>query len=132
MLSSGTATMIDDTTTIYDFATGADVTCSDSSMGNGKTRQVFRQAMQEGELLTTSMGGTFVVDSKFDFNDFSSWEMEFTLTMKGKVFYARPRFCTDNGAMIAYAGCQRLLAGQHEDLAIKVQARWPMESLPAI
>ena len=52
--------------------------------------------------------------------------------MKGKVFYARPRFCTDNGAMIAYAGCQRLLAGQHEDLAIKVQARWPMESLPAI
>ncbi|WP_287815824.1 tRNA (adenosine(37)-N6)-threonylcarbamoyltransferase complex transferase subunit TsaD, partial [Pseudomonas sp.] len=29
---------------------------------------------------------------------------------KGKVFYARPQFCTDNGAMIAYAGCQRLLA----------------------
>src|SRR3546814_12821130 len=28
----------------------------------------------------------------------------------GQVFYARPRFCTDNGAMIAYAGCQRLLA----------------------
>lgn len=51
--------------------------------------------------------------------------------LKGQVFYARPRFCTDNGAMIAYAGCQRLLAGQHEDLAIKVQARWPMESLPS-
>ncbi|QKZ07085.1 tRNA (adenosine(37)-N6)-threonylcarbamoyltransferase complex transferase subunit TsaD [Pseudomonas eucalypticola] len=51
---------------------------------------------------------------------------------KGKVFYARPQFCTDNGAMIAYAGCQRLLAGQHEDLAITVQARWPMEQLPAL
>jgi len=51
---------------------------------------------------------------------------------KGKVFYARPEFCTDNGAMIAYAGCQRLLAGQHEDLAITVQARWPMEQLPAL
>lgn len=50
--------------------------------------------------------------------------------LKGQVFYARPRFCTDNGAMIAYAGCQRLLAGQREDLAIKVLARWPMESLP--
>jgi N6-L-threonylcarbamoyladenine synthase len=52
--------------------------------------------------------------------------------LKGKVFYARPRFCTDNGAMIAYAGCQRLLAGQHEGPEIKVQARWPMEQLPAI
>ncbi|PYC29160.1 tRNA (adenosine(37)-N6)-threonylcarbamoyltransferase complex transferase subunit TsaD [Aquipseudomonas alcaligenes] len=52
--------------------------------------------------------------------------------LKGKVFYARPRFCTDNGAMIAYAGCQRLLAGQHEGPAIAVQARWPMEQLPAI
>ena len=49
--------------------------------------------------------------------------------MKGDVFYARPEFCTDNGAMIAYAGCQRLQAGQHESLAISVQARWPMEQL---
>ena len=50
--------------------------------------------------------------------------------MKGQVFYARPRFCTDNGAMIAYAGCQRLLAGQRDGPAIGVQARWPMDSLP--
>jgi N6-L-threonylcarbamoyladenine synthase len=50
----------------------------------------------------------------------------------GQVFYARPRFCTDNGAMIAYAGCQRLLAGQHEGPAIVVQARWPMDSLPPL
>lgn len=47
----------------------------------------------------------------------------------GEVFYARPRFCTDNGAMIAYAGCQRLLAGQREGLAINVRARWPMTEL---
>lgn len=51
---------------------------------------------------------------------------------KGQVFYARPRFCTDNGAMIAYAGCQRLLAGQHEGPQIQVQPRWSMESLPAV
>ena len=50
----------------------------------------------------------------------------------GHVFYARPRFCTDNGAMIAYAGCQRLLAGQHEGPAIAVKARWPMEQLAAL
>ncbi|MCQ4348928.1 tRNA (adenosine(37)-N6)-threonylcarbamoyltransferase complex transferase subunit TsaD [Pseudomonas stutzeri] len=52
--------------------------------------------------------------------------------LRGQVFYARPRFCTDNGAMIAYAGCQRLLAGQHDGPAIGVQPRWSMETLPAI
>ena len=52
--------------------------------------------------------------------------------MKGDVFYARPEFCTDNGAMIAFAGCQRLQAGQQESLAISVQARWPMEQLSAL
>ena len=50
----------------------------------------------------------------------------------GAVFYARPRFCTDNGAMIAYAGCQRLLAGQHEGTAISVRARWPMVELEPV
>ena len=53
-------------------------------------------------------------------------------SIKGNVYYARPQFCTDNGAMIAYAGCQRLLAGQQQDLAISVQARWPMEQLPPL
>ena len=52
--------------------------------------------------------------------------------LRGQVFYARPRFCTDNGAMIAYAGCQRLLAGQRDGPAIGVQPRWSMESLPAV
>jgi N6-L-threonylcarbamoyladenine synthase len=50
----------------------------------------------------------------------------------GKLFYARPELCTDNGAMIAYAGAQRLLAGQAEDLAIKAQPRWNLETLPPV
>ena len=49
-----------------------------------------------------------------------------------KLFYAKPRFCTDNGAMIAYAGCQRLLAGQEDDLEIRAQPRWSLEALPAM
>lgn len=52
--------------------------------------------------------------------------------LKGNVYYARPEFCTDNGAMIAFAGCQRLLAGQKQDLSITVQARWPMEQLQGL
>jgi N6-L-threonylcarbamoyladenine synthase len=51
---------------------------------------------------------------------------------RASLFYARPRFCTDNGAMIAYAGCQRLLAGQSNDLQISVFPRWPMDTLPSI
>jgi len=50
----------------------------------------------------------------------------------GKLFYPRIEFCTDNGAMIAYAGCLRLVAGETEPLAINVRARWPMEELEAI
>ena len=49
-----------------------------------------------------------------------------------ELFYARAAFCTDNGAMIAYAGAQRLLAGQQQDLAIRVRPRWPMDQLPAL
>ena len=50
----------------------------------------------------------------------------------GKVFYARHEFCTDNGAMIAYAGCQRLMAGQSEPLAVRAIPRWPMDTLPPL
>jgi N6-L-threonylcarbamoyladenine synthase len=48
------------------------------------------------------------------------------------VHYPKNEFCTDNAAMIAYAGCQRLLAGQHQDLGFKAQARWSLESLPSV
>ena len=33
----------------------------------------------------------------------------------GRLFYAQLKYCTDNGAMIAYAGCQRLLAGERDE-----------------
>jgi len=51
---------------------------------------------------------------------------------KAGLFYARPEFCTDNGAMIAFAGCQRLLAGQQADLTIVARPRWPMDTLESI
>lgn len=49
-----------------------------------------------------------------------------------RVYYPRPLFCTDNGAMIAYVGTLRLQAGQCEDLAFSTRARWPMDELSAI
>jgi N6-L-threonylcarbamoyladenine synthase len=41
-----------------------------------------------------------------------------------EVFYPRIAFCTDNGAMIAYTGCQHLLQGRQDNLEIKACARW--------
>ena len=48
---------------------------------------------------------------------------------KSSVFYARPAFCTDDGAMIALAGALRLQQGYCEPLAVKVRPRWPMDEL---
>lgn len=50
----------------------------------------------------------------------------------GEVFYPQPQFCTDNGAMIAYAGLLRLKQGQQSGLAIDVKPRWAMAELPAL
>jgi N6-L-threonylcarbamoyladenine synthase len=53
-----------------------------------------------------------------------------TLQPQVKIFYPRLDFCTDNGAMIAYAGCQRLLRGEHNSsYAIKVLSRWPITEI---
>ncbi|NRA83884.1 MAG: tRNA (adenosine(37)-N6)-threonylcarbamoyltransferase complex transferase subunit TsaD [Gammaproteobacteria bacterium] len=50
----------------------------------------------------------------------------------GEVFYPRHEFCADNGAMIAYAGMQRLKANQTVGLEISAVPRWPMDTLPAV
>ena len=50
----------------------------------------------------------------------------------GRVFYPGLRFCTDNGAMIAYAGAQRLLAGEVDGPEAPVRPRWPLDELPPL
>jgi N6-L-threonylcarbamoyladenine synthase len=46
-----------------------------------------------------------------------------------EVFYPRLEFCTDNGAMIAYAGMLRLMAGEAAPSSIEARARWDLETL---
>lgn len=48
------------------------------------------------------------------------------------LYFPRLEFCTDNGAMIAYAGCQRLLAGERGDLSVEVHPRWGLGEVTAI
>ena len=50
----------------------------------------------------------------------------------GQVRFPRPALCTDNGAMIAFAGALRLQAGQHENASVMVTPRWDMATLPAV
>jgi N6-L-threonylcarbamoyladenine synthase len=50
----------------------------------------------------------------------------------GRLYYPRIEFCTDNGAMIAQAGCIRLLAGETQPLEIDARARWSMQELNTI
>lgn len=52
---------------------------------------------------------------------------ELEATDNVKLFYPRLEFCTDNGAMIAYCGYQRLKLGKDETLQIKVHPRWPLD-----
>lgn len=49
-----------------------------------------------------------------------------------EVFYPRFEYCTDNGAMIAYAGCMRLAAGETTPLNSKAMPRWSLETLSAV
>ena len=58
----------------------------------------------------------------FSHQDNRNWTPELKRALakeKAQVFYPAPMFCTDNGAMIAYTGCQRLMAGQQEASRIR-------------
>ena len=46
-----------------------------------------------------------------------------------EIYYPRPAFCTDNGAMIAYVGNLRQCAGQLENTGIRGHPRWPIDEL---
>ncbi|MBM7037436.1 tRNA (adenosine(37)-N6)-threonylcarbamoyltransferase complex transferase subunit TsaD [Vibrio ulleungensis] len=50
----------------------------------------------------------------------------------GDVYYPRTEFCTDNGAMIAYAGMQRLKNGDTAPLSVKAMPRWPIDQLTPV
>lgn len=83
-----------------------------------------RRALEQTGLTTLVMAGGVSANLKL------RARLDELAQQKGyAVHYPKNEFCTDNAAMIAYAGCQRLLAGQHQDLTFKAQARWSLESL---
>ncbi len=51
---------------------------------------------------------------------------------QARVYFPAIEYCTDNGAMIAYAGAMRLVAGQMDEAVFDVLPRWSLESLPGL
>jgi N6-L-threonylcarbamoyladenine synthase len=52
-----------------------------------------------------------------------------TRSLEATVYFPPANLCTDNGAMVAHAGCLRLQGGDRTDLAIRTRARWPITEL---
>jgi N6-L-threonylcarbamoyladenine synthase len=46
-----------------------------------------------------------------------------------ELYFPRTEFCTDNGAMIALAGCMRMAAGKSSGLGMSARANWELGSL---
>ena len=57
---------------------------------------------------------------------------DMALRRGGRACFPRPSLCTDNGAMIAFAGALRLQAGQHETAEVRVTPRWDMATLATV
>lgn len=83
-----------------------------------------RRALQQSKLKRLVVSGGVSANTKIRQSLTKMAEQE-----NARTYFPRLEFCTDNGAMIAYAGCQRLLAGQHENLEIHVKPRWPVSDL---
>ena len=56
----------------------------------------------------------------------------FAGTHDARVYFPALEYCTDNGAMIAYAGALRVLAGQRDEAVVDVLPRWSLEALPVL
>ncbi|OQW65554.1 MAG: tRNA (adenosine(37)-N6)-threonylcarbamoyltransferase complex transferase subunit TsaD [Proteobacteria bacterium ST_bin11] len=83
-----------------------------------------RRALQQAKLKTLVVAGGVSANQEI-----RRQLQEMAAKEGAEIYFPRPEFCTDNGAMIAYAGCQRLMAGQTQNLEIFARPRWPMEQL---
>lgn len=81
-----------------------------------------RRALQQTGLKT------LVVSGGVSANQLLRQELQTMVTaLNARVYFPRLEFCTDNGAMVAYAGYRRYQADISADLSIDIQPRWPLE-----
>ena len=83
-----------------------------------------RRAVQQAKVKTLVLAGGVAANQRLR-EKMNQMMME----EEGSAFYPRLDFCTDNGAMIAYAGWQRLKAGADMGLAFFAKPRWSLMDL---
>ena len=52
---------------------------------------------------------------------------ELSAEFKMKTYFPPPKYCTDNGAMIAWCGIERFQMNQSDDLSVMPKPIWPLE-----
>ncbi len=109
-----------------DEQTRADIACAFQSAVVDTLIIKCRRALQQEELTRLVIAGG--VSANTELREGLSRALQ---KIGARVYYPAPRYCTDNGAMIAFAGCQRLVAGERDADNAPVRARWPMEELQA-
>jgi N6-L-threonylcarbamoyladenine synthase len=57
------------------------------------------------------------------------WLATIVRDSNAELYFPRTEFCTDNGAMIALAGCMRLAAGLRGGLGMSAQANWELTAI---
>ncbi len=86
-----------------------------------------KRALQQEKLNTLVVAGGVSANQRI-----RSSLTQLMTSRAGHAFFPRPEFCTDNGAMIAFAGYQRIKAGEHSSLDFSARARWSLSEMKAI
>ena len=86
-----------------------------------------RRALQQTGLHTLVMAGGVSANQRL-----RERLTDMATGQRADIYYPRPQYCTDNGAMIAYAGALRLQAGQTDGLAMQIKPRWCLADLDAV
>ncbi|MGB0919793.1 MAG: tRNA (adenosine(37)-N6)-threonylcarbamoyltransferase complex transferase subunit TsaD [Alphaproteobacteria bacterium] len=91
-----------------------------------------RRCDQAMEIFCAQEGrpGSLVVAGGVAANQMLRTRLTHTAEAQGFTFVAPPlKYCTDNAAMIAWAGLERLALGQSDPLDLSARARWPLRDL---